>query len=191
MLDYLGIIVAAALVNNVALVQFLGVSSFFANSNRLQPAIELGLLSFLTLFLSSAINLLLYRLILAPLNLDILRLIVFVIVSSLVAFYLVKFVANRYPLSWRRHELAISLIAGNSAVIGVSLMLSTSIMSVSAALFYCFGAALGFALILICFAALRQRLAYGETPRPFQGAPIQLISAGIIAMALLGFAGLV
>lgn len=191
MLDYLGIIVAAALVNNVALIQFLGVSSFFANSNRLQSAIELGLLSFLALFLSSAINLLLYRLILGPLNLDILRLIAFVIISSLVAFYLVKFVAGRYPQSWRRHELAISLIAGNSAVIGVSLLVSTSIMSIGAALLYCFGAALGFALMLIGFAALRERLAYAAIPRAFQGAPIQLISAAIIAMTLLGFAGLV
>ncbi len=191
MLDFLGIIVAAALVNNVALVQFLGVSFFIANSNRLQSAIELGMLSFIALFISSALNLILYRWILAPLNLDILRLVLFVMISSAVAFYLVRIVSNYFPLTWRRHELAILLIAGNSAVIGVSLMLSTSIMPLLEALTYSFGAAFGFALVLVGFAALRERLANADIPLPFQGAPIQFLSAAIVAMVLLGFAGLV
>ncbi|NKB31528.1 MAG: electron transport complex subunit RsxA [Pseudomonadales bacterium] len=191
LLDFLGIIVAAALVNNVALVQFLGVSFFIANSNRLQSAIELGMLSFIALFISSALNLILYRWILAPLNLDILRLVLFVMISSAVAFYLVRIVSNYFPLTWRRHELAILLIAGNSAVIGVSLMLSTSIMPLLEALTYSFGAAFGFALVLVGFAALRERLANADIPLPFQGAPIQFLSAAIVAMVLLGFAGLV
>ena len=191
MTELIGIIVTAALVNNVALVQFLGVSSFFANTNRLQSAIELGILSFLVLFSASVCNLLLYRWLLAPLGLEILSLVSFVAVSTSIAFYLVRVIAKKFPLSFRRHELAIALVGGNSAVIGVSLMLSTSIMPVVAGLAYSLGAALGFALILICFAALRQRLAYADIPKAFQGAAIHFVSAAIVAMVLLGFAGLV
>lgn len=191
MLEFFSIIVAAALVNNIALVQLLGVSSFFANSGRLQSAIELGLLSFIAIFLSSIINILLYRWVLAPLNLHVLRLLLFVLVSSSVGFNLAKLITKNYPLTWRRHELAILLIAGNSAVVGVSLTISTSVMNIVAALIYSFGAALGFVLLLIGFAALRERLSCAEIPLPFQGAPIHLISAAIIAMILLGFEGLV
>ena len=191
MTELTGIIVTAALVNNVALVQFLGISSFFANSNRLQSAIELGLLSFLVLLSASACNLLIYRWLLAPLGLEILSLVSFVTVSSSIAFYLVKIVAKKFPLTFRRHQLVIVLVGANSAVIGISLMLSASIMPLIAGLAYSLGAARGFALILIGFAALRQRLAYADIPKAFQGSAIHFVSAAIVAMVLLGFAGLV
>lgn len=191
MFDFLGIIVAAALVNNVALVQFLGVSAFYSSSNRLQSAFELAALSFLALFCSATLNLFLYRWILSPLGLDILSLLIFVSVSSAVSYILVKLVSTYYPVTLKRHDLSISLIAGNSAVIGVSLQTSTSIAPLSAAILINLGAALGFALVLIGFAGLRERLAYAQIPDAFRGAPIHFVSAAIISMVLLGFAGLV
>jgi len=189
--DFLGIIVAAALVNNVALVQFLGVSAFYSGSNQLQSAYELGLLNFLALLLTTTISLLLYRWILLPLNLEILSLLVFINVSFGVAFLLMKVVTDHYPLSLRRQELSIFLLAGNSAVIGVSLQTSTSIMPIVHAVGYNLGTALGFSFVLIGFAALRQRLSYADIPESFRGAPIHFVSAAIISMVLLGFAGLV
>ena len=91
----------------------------------------------------------------------------------------------------RRQRLAFYLIGGNSSIIGLSLLNTASVRSVVDSLAYSFGAALGFALVLLAFTALRQRLDGADVPAPFRGAAIQLISAGIAAMCLLGFAGLV
>jgi electron transport complex protein RnfA len=185
------IIVAAALVNNMVLIQSLGVSSLFAYSNRLRNAIELALVSFLVIFLASAINLILYRGLLAPLGLEYLALLCFVGVSSILTLLVLHSLEKYFPLSMRRQRLAFYLIAGNSSIIGLSLLNTASERSVVDCLAYSFGAAMGFALVLLAFTALRQRLDAADVPAPFRGAAIQLISAGIAAMCFLGFAGLV
>ena len=191
MTQIFSIIVAAALVNNLVLVQSLGISSLFAYSNRMQNAIELALLSFLVIFLASAINLILYRGLLAPLGLEYLALVCFVGVSSILTLLVLHSLEKNFPLSMRRQRLAFYLIGGNSSIIGLSLLNTASVRSVVDCLAYSFGAALGFAVVLLAFAALRQRLDSADVPAPFRGAAIQLISAGIAAMCLLGFAGLV
>jgi len=185
------IIVAAALVNNMVLIQSLGVSSLFAYSNRLRNAIELALVSFLVIFLASAINLILYRGLLAPLGLEYLALLCFVGVSSILTLLVLHSLEKYFPLSMRRQKLAFYLVAGNSSIIGLSLLNTASARSVVDCLAYSFGAAMGFALVLLAFTALRQRLDGADVPAPFRGAAIQLISAGIAAMCFLGFAGLV
>ena len=191
MTQIFSIIVAAALVNNMVLIQSLGVSSLFAYSNRLRNAIELALVSFLVIFLASAINLILYRGLLAPLGLQYLALLCFVGVSSILTLLVLHNLEKYFPLSMRRQRLAFYLIAGNSSIIGLSLLNTASARSVVDCLAYSFGAAMGFALVLLAFTALRQRLDGADVPAPFRGAAIQLISAGIAAMCFLGFAGLV
>lgn len=191
MTQIFSIIVAAALVNNMVLIQSLGVSSLFAYSNRLRNAIELALVSFLVIFLASAINLILYRGLLTPLGLQYLALLCFVGVSSILTLLVLHSLEKYFPLSMRRQRLAFYLIAGNSSIIGLSLLNTASARSVVDCLAYSFGAAMGFALVLLAFTALRQRLDGADVPAPFRGAAIQLISAGIAAMCFLGFAGLV
>ena len=97
----------------------------------------------------------------------------------------------RFPLTARRHLLAILLLSANSAVIGLSLLNTESLRSTGELLVYCIGAALGFSLTLLAFAALRQRIDTCDAPHAFRYSPLYLISAGIAAMAMLGFAGLV
>ncbi|MCH8174201.1 MAG: electron transport complex subunit RsxA [Proteobacteria bacterium] len=191
MTQIFSIIVAAALVNNMVLIQSLGVSSLFAYSDRLRNAIELALVSFLVIFLASAINLMLYRGLLTPLGLEYLALLCFVGVSSILTLLVLHSLEKKFPLSMRRQRLAFYLIAGNSSIIGLSLLNTASARSVVDCLAYSFGAAMGFALVLLAFTALRQRLDGADVPAPFRGAAIQLISAGIAAMCFLGFAGLV
>ena len=191
MTQIFSIIVAAALVNNMVLIQSLGVSSLFAYSNRLRNAIELALVSFRVIFLASTINLILYRGLLAPLGLESLALLCFVGVSSILTLLVLHSLEKKFPLSIRRQRLAFYLIAGNSSIIGLSLLNTASTRSVVDCLAYSFGAATGFALVLLAFTALRQRLDGADVPAPFRGAAIQLISAGIAAMCFLGFAGLV
>ena len=191
MTQIFSIIVAAALVNNMVLIQSLGVSSLFAYSDRLRNAIELALVSFLVIFLASAINLMLYRGLLTPLGLEYLALLCFVGVSSILTLLVLHSLEKKFPLSMRRQRLAFYLIAGNSSIIGLSLLNTASARSVVDCLAYSFGAAMGFALVLLAFTALRQRLDGADVPAPFRGAAIQLITAGIAAMCFLGFAGLV
>ena len=190
MTNFLSIVFATALVNNIILVQFLGVSSLFAYSNNLRNAIELALFSFVVLIVTSVINLLLFRFILHPLNLDFLNLIIFVLVSAAITSVLIHWLSRSLPLSLRRQSLEFYLLAGNGAIIGVSLSNTVNTLSLLQSVAYIFGAGLGFALLLVGFAALRQRLDYADIPAAFRGAPIHLISAGIVAMCLLGFAGL-
>ena len=191
MTTYLSIIIAAALVNNVVLVQLLGVSSLFLSNSRLQNTIELAILNFIVLFSAAVINLLLFRFILLPLGLGFLKLLFFVAISSSITKLLLQWLKQRFPLSLRQQKLAFYLTGGNSAVIGVSLLNTVSRLSIPQSIAYSLGAALGFSLLLIAFAALRLRLDSAEVPAPFRGTAIQLISAGIVAMFLLGFAGLV
>ncbi len=191
MTTYLSIIIAAALVNNVVLVQLLGVSSLFLSNSRLQNTIELAILNFIVLFSAAVINLLLFRFILLPLGLGFLKLLFFVAISSSITKLLLQWLEQRFPLSLRQQKLAFYLTGGNSAVIGVSLLNTVSRLSIPQSIAYSLGAALGFSLLLIAFAALRLRLDSAEVPAPFRGTAIQLISAGIVAMFLLGFAGLV
>ncbi len=191
MTTYLSIIIAAALVNNVVLVQLLGVSSLFLSNSRLQNTIELAILNFIVLFSAAVINLLLFRFILLPLGLGFLKLLFFVAISSSITKLLLQWLEQRFPLSLRQQKLAFYLTGGNSAVIGVSLLNTVSRLSIPQSIAYSLGAALGFSLLLVAFAALRLRLDSAEVPAPFRGTAIQLISAGIVAMFLLGFAGLV
>jgi len=184
-------IIAAALVNNLALVQLLGVSTFFSASRQFSAAAELALLSILVLFPAACINLLLQALVLEPLNLEFLRLFLFVAVSAGITGLLARQLVSVFPLLARRHIRAVLLMCSNSAVIGLSFLQGSSLSSLPMKLVYSFGAAAGFSMSLLLFAALRQRIDQGSSPAALRGIPLYLISAGIASMALLGFAGLV
>ena len=191
MSQFLSLIFAAALVNNVVLVQFLGVSSLFAYSYSLNAAIKLAWVSGLVMFASAIVNILLTRFVLVPLNLEFLGLIIYVLTSATITRLLLLQLDSSPPHSTRRLSLEFLLISGNSAIAGLAIINSSSIRTVSQNITYSLGTAIGFAAVLVLFAALRERLRTAAVPAPMRGAPIQLISAGIIAMCLLGFAGLV
>lgn len=190
MTNYLNIIVAAALVNNLILIQLFGVSSLFYSTKKLPQAIEFALFNFVVLFLSSVINLLVYRFILLPLNLEFFRLIVFVATSALLTTLFLQVITKRLPLSMRQQGLLLFLTGGNSAVLGTTLLSSSNVLTLDENVIYSFGAALGYSLMIIGFAALRIRLEFADVPGPFRGSAIQLITAGLVAISLLGFAGL-
>lgn len=183
--------IAAALVNNLVLVQLLGVSSFFSYSRRFSASVELAFLSFIVLFFSAAINLILQTLILEPLSLRSLELILFVAVSAGITTILSIQLADKFPLISRRNGRALLLMSSNSAVIGFALMQSSSLLGFGGKVIAALGAAAGFSIALLAFAALRLRIEQSQSPRAMRGIPLYLISAGIASMAFLGFSGLV
>jgi len=189
--DLMSHLFAAALVNNVVLVQFLGLSALFAYTRRLHLAIELAWAGFIIMFLSAVLNLLLQRYVLQPLNLDVLQLLCFVLVSASLTALLLSLAERYLPVMLRRQGLEFYLLSGNSAIVGISLLNADRQGSLLDEIASSFGAALGFALLLVLFAALRERLDLADIPRTLRGAPIHLISAGLVSMCLLGFAGVV
>ena len=190
MTNTLSIILAAALVNNLLLVQLLGVSALFYATRRLPQAIEFALFNFVVLFLASTANLILYRYVLQPLHLEFLRLVLFVAISALLTTALLGILAEKFPLTTRQQGLLIFLTGGNSAVLGTTLLGAGNTLALGGNIASSFGAALGFSLVIIGFAAMRARLDTADIPGPFRGSAIQLITAGLIAISLLGFAGL-
>jgi electron transport complex protein RnfA len=126
---------------------------------------------------------------LIPFELEYLRLIAFILVIGASVQLAEQLLRKLSPLLYRVLGLYIPLIASNCAVLGVALLNSTASRSFVAALFYGAGAALGFGLVLALLAGIRVRLEFADVPKPFRGASIALITAGIMSLAFLGFAG--
>jgi len=183
------IIIAAALVNNLVLVQFLGLCPFMGASRRVEGAVGMGLATGLVLTTASALSHLVENLLLIPYELEYLRLIVFILIIG-AAVQLTELLVKRFsPLLHRVLGLYIPLIASNCAVLGVALLNSGTSRSLLAAIFFGAGAALGFGLVLSLLAGLRERVELADVPVPFRGNAIGLITAGILSLAFLGFAG--
>lgn len=193
MSDIASLILAAALVNNIVFIQLLGVSAVANFSERLQPAIDIAIFTTIVLILSSIVNQLLFWFVLSPLGLEVLKLIVFVVVSAIITTVLAAIVSENFKLIARQQSVGFYLAGINSAVVGNSLQnadIAPSIINFFHTLAISIGAALGFAFVLVGLAALKIRLSTSDTPDVFRGGPIMLISAGIAAMSFLGFAGL-
>jgi electron transport complex protein RnfA len=189
MTELMLIVLAAALVNNFVLVQFLGLCPFMGASRRLGGAVGLALATGLVLTTASGMSYLVDRLLLEPYDLQYLRLLSFILVIG-AAVQLTEILIRRFsPLLHRVLGLYIPLIASNCAVLGVALLNSSASRSFVAALFYGAGAALGFGLALALLAGLRERLVRADIPLPFRGHAIAFVTAGILSLAFLGFTG--
>ena len=189
MSELLLIALGAALVNNFVLVQFLGVCPFVGGSQRVEGAIGMGLATGLVLTITAGATQLVERYLLQPYGLEYLRLFAFLIATGAVA-GLTELAIRRFsPVLQRVLGLYIPLVATNCAVLGLALINATASRSFVAALFYGAGAALGFALALVLFAGLRERLVYADVPVAFRGASIAFVTAGIVALAFMAFSG--
>lgn len=183
------IIIAAALVNNFVLVQFLGLCPFMGASRRVEGAIGMGLATGLVLTTASALSHLVDTILLVPYDLEYLRLIAFILIIG-AAVQLTEIILSRFsPLLHRLLGIYIPLIASNCAVLGVALLNSGASRSLLAAVFYGAGAAFGFGLVLSLLAGLRERLESSDIPDAFRGNPIALVTAGMLSLAFLGFTG--
>ena len=183
------IVVAAALVNNFVLVQFLGLCPFLGASRRLEGAMGMSVATGLVLTLASALSYWVDRLLLVPLEVEYLRLVSFILVIG-AAVQLTELVLRfASPLLHRILGLYIPLIASKCAVLGVALLNSRQSESFREAVFFGAGAALGFGLVLTALSSLRERFDEERIPAPFRGMPIALLTAGLMSLAFYGFNG--
>jgi electron transport complex protein RnfA len=183
------IVLAAALVNNFVLIQFLGVCPVMGHARRIEGAIGLALATGLVLTVASGVSHLVERYLLVPFDFRYLRLVAFVVAIG-ASVQLVEVLLKRFsPVLHRMLGIYIPLIAGNCAVLGVALLNSAASRSLLAALFYGAGASLGFGIALALLTGLRERVRHADVPAPFRDSPIVFVTAGILSLAFLAFAG--
>jgi len=189
--EYLLILVSTVLVNNFVLVKFLGLCPFMGVSRKVETATGMGLATTFVLTLSSVCSYLVSEYLLEPLGLEYLRTIAFILVIAVVVQLTEMIVHKTSPLLYNVLGIFLPLITTNCAVLGVALLNAQTDHGLLESALYGFGAAVGFSLVLALFAAVRERLAAADVPVPFQGASIALVTAGLMSLAFMGFAGLV
>jgi len=189
-MTYLLIILSTSLVNNVVLVKFLGLCPFMGVSSRLDSALGMGLATTFVLTLAAFASWLLEQWVLAPLNLGFLRILTFILVIAVVVQFTEMAVRKTSPALYQVLGIFLPLITTNCAVLGVALLNVQQQNGLIESLLYGFGSALGFTLVLVMFAGLRERLALAAVPAAFAGLPIAFLVAGLLSLAFMGFAGL-
>lgn len=189
--DYSILLISAILVNNFVLVQFLGLCPFMGVSSKLETAIGMSSATTFVLTLASICSWLTYQWLLVPLGLEYLRTISFILVIAVVVQFTEMVVRKSSPLLYKVLGVFLPLITTNCAVLGVALLNINKDHSFVESALYGFGAAAGFSMVLVLFAAMRERIAAADVPTPFQGAAVGMVTAGLMSLAFMGFAGLV
>ncbi|MDH3002759.1 electron transport complex subunit RsxA [Pasteurella multocida] len=191
MTEYILLIISTALINNFVLVKFLGLCPFMGVSKKIETAIGMSLATMFVLTVASISAYLIDTYILTPLSATFLRTLVFILVIAVVVQFTEMVINKTSPTLYRLLGIFLPLITTNCAVLGVALLNINQAHTLTQSVIYGFGASLGFGLVLVLFAALRERLAAANVPHVFKGASIALITAGLMSLAFMGFTGLV
>jgi electron transport complex protein RnfA len=191
MTEIILLLIGTVLVNNFVLVQFLGLCPFMGVSGKLETAIGMSMATTFVLTIASMSSYLIEAYILAPLGIEYLRTLSFILVIAVVVQFTEMVVHKTSPTLYRLLGIFLPLITTNCAVLGVALLNVTEQHNFIQSIIYGFGAALGFSLALILFSAMRERLAAADVPAPFKGASIAMITAGLMSLAFMGFTGLI
>ena len=191
MSEYILIIVGTVWVNNIVLAQFLGLCPFMGVSRKLETAIGMGLATTFVLTLASISSYLVHEFLLEPFGLVYLRTISFILVIAAIVGFTELVVHKTSPLLHNVLGIYLPLITTNCAVLGVALLNVQQSNGFLESALYGFGSAIGFTMVLVFFAAMRERLAASDIPEAFQGNAIGMITAGLMALAFMGFTGLI
>lgn len=185
------IAVSAALVNNVVLSQFLGLCPFLGVSKNMKSAAGMGVAVIFVIAISSAVSSLIYQFILIPFHIEYLQTIVFILVIAALVQFVEMFLKKAMPALHKTLGVYLPLITTNCAVLGVALNNVTADYNFLESVVNGVGTAAGFTIAIVILAGLREKMEDNDVPAPFQGMPIVLLTAGLMAIAFMGFSGLV
>lgn len=191
MAEYLLIIVGMVWVNNIVLSSFLGLCPFMGVSRKLETAMGMGFATTFVLTLASISSYIIDTYILVPFDIEYLRTISFILVIAAIVGFTEMAIRKTSPLLHNVLGIYLPLITSNCAVLGIALLNVQQSNSFLGSALYGFGASLGFTLVLVLFSGIRERLDVADVPGPFKGSSIALITAGLMALAFMGFTGLV
>jgi electron transport complex protein RnfA len=190
-MEYILIIISAIFVNNVVFAQFLGICPFLGVSNKVTTSTGMGAAVVFVITIASVVAYILQYYVLVPLEIEYMQTIVFILVIAALV-QMVEIVLKKVsPALYQALGIFLPLITTNCAVLGVAILLVAKEYNLLQSVTFAFSTAVGFALALVIFAGIRERLDLEDVPRGLKGTPIALITAGILAMAFMGFSGLV
>jgi electron transport complex protein RnfA len=184
------IIISGALINNVVLNQFLGICSFLGVSKQMKASASLGGAVIFVITIASAVASLLYDYVLAPLGLDYMKTIVFILVIAALVQIVEMFLKKKSPSMYQALGIYLPLITTNCAVLGVALTNVQNGYNFTQCVYSGFGTAVGYTIAIVLLASIRSRIREEDIPAPLRDAPIVLISAALMSIAFMGFSGL-
>ncbi len=190
MLEYLSIIITAIFVNNIVFAQFLGICPFMGVSRRLTSATGMGMAVTFVMAIATCVTWILQNYVLVPAGLEFMQTIVFILVIATLVQMLEIILKKITPALYQALGVFLPLITTNCAVLGVAIIVVRNGMGLTQSIVYAVATAIGFTLALWIFAGIREQLELTDVPRPMRGVPIALICAGLLAMAFMGFSGI-
>ena len=190
MTELLLIAIGSALVNNVVLSQFLGLCPFLGVSKKVETATGMGAAVIFVITLSSAVTGAIYQFILEPLDLKYLQTIVFILVIAALVQFVEMFLKKSLPALYQALGVYLPLITTNCAVLGVALTNVQKSYGILSGVVNGLATSVGFTISITILAGLREKMEYNDVPKAFQGMPIVLVTAGLMAIAFFGFSGL-
>ena len=186
----MGIMIMSMLINNVVLSQFLGICPFLGVSKKVDTASGMGAAVIFVITIASVIAALIYTFILDPLGLSYLNTIVFILVIAALVQFVEMFLKKYIPALYESLGVYLPLITTNCAVLGTALTNVQEEYNILYSVVNGFATAAGFAISICILAGIREKMRYNNIPKPFQGMPIVLVTAGLMAIAFCGFSGL-
>jgi len=190
-MEYILLIVSAIFVNNIVLAQFLGICPFLGVSGKISTAAGMGGAVTFVLTIATICTYLIMTYILKPLGIEFLQTITYILViASLVQ--MVEIILKKIsPALYQALGVFLPLITTNCIILGVALLVIQKDYQLIQSVIYAVATALGFALAMVVFAGIREQLEFSDIPKALKGVPITLVTAGLLAMAFMGFAGIV
>lgn len=185
------ILISTIFVTNFVLARFLGICPFLGVSSKIETSLGMGMAVIFVITLAALCSWLIDKFILIPYDIVYLRTIVFILVIAALVQFVEMVVRKTSPALYNALGIYLPLITTNCAVLGVALLVVQTDMEFFPMLFFAVGASVGFTVALLLMAGIREQMAFGRVPKVFQGTPIGLITAGLMSLAFLGFAGLV
>ena len=186
----LSIALGAILINNFIFAQFLGICPFMGVSKKVETASGMGMAVIFVMTVASAATYLVNEYILLPFDLEYMQTVAFILIIASLVQFVEMFLMKAMPALYQALGIYLPLITTNCAVLGVALLNVQQELNFIGSVVYGFSAAVGFTLAIVLFASVRERLEFAECPPSFEGFPIALISASLLAMAFMGFQGL-
>ena len=188
--ELLAISLSAILANNFIFSQFLGVCPFLGVSKKVDTAVGMGIAVTFVMALASAITWAVQRFVLDPFNLGYMQTVAFILVIASLVQFIEMFLQKAMPALYTALGVYLPLITTNCAVLGVAILNINSNYNFIESVVYGITGGLGFLLAIVLFASIRERLVFADYPKSFEGFPIALVTAGLMALAFMGFSGL-
>ena len=185
------LLVSSAIVNNVVLSQFLGLCPFLGVSKKTETAAGMGAAVIFVITLSSFVTGLIYNFILKPLDLAYLNTIVFILVIAALVQFVEMILKKNVPSLYNALGVYLPLITTNCAVLGTAINIVTKDYNIWQGVVYGFGVAAGFAIAIFIMAGIREKIQFNDVPHAFQGTAIVVVTAGLMAIAFIGFSGII